>query len=104
MSRHAQIRLGTSGWDYAHWRGRFYPEGLPAPQWFGYYRGVFDTVEINHTFYRLPAPGVFDGWRQQAPRGFLYAVKASRFITHITVGWLDPPGRRTGALRLCLFQ
>ena len=77
------VRVGTSGWIYKHWRGRFYPEKLPTARWFGYYAERFDTVEINNTFYRLPAPETFVDWREQAPLGFLYAVKASKYLTHL---------------------
>lgn len=77
------VRIGASGWIYAHWRGVFYPRELPGSRWFEHYCGVFDTVEINNTFYRLPAAEVFDAWREQAPAGFLYAVKANRFLTHM---------------------
>ena len=76
------IRIGCSGWNYRHWRERFYPPGLPVARWFGHYAGVFDTVEINNSFYRLPTPETFAAWRQQAPPGFRYAVKAGRFLTH----------------------
>jgi uncharacterized protein YecE (DUF72 family) len=78
----AQARIGTSGWVYPHWRGVFYPEDLPQSQWFTHYACYFDTVEINNTFYRLPQESAFDRWRDQAPEGFVYAVKASRYITH----------------------
>jgi uncharacterized protein YecE (DUF72 family) len=77
------IRIGTSGWIYKHWRERFYPKDLRPRQWFAYYAGHFDTVEINNTFYRLPSETAFDTWRAQAPAGFVYAVKASRFLTHM---------------------
>jgi uncharacterized protein YecE (DUF72 family) len=77
------LRIGTSGWNYRHWRGRFYPDDLPAHGWFKHYCEAFDTVEINNTFYHLPTEATFDGWRDQAPKGFLYAVKANRFITHM---------------------
>jgi uncharacterized protein YecE (DUF72 family) len=77
------ILIGTSGWIYSHWRERFYPKDLPPKQWFAYYSEHFHTVEINNTFYRLPSENAFDAWRQQAPRGFVYAVKASRFLTHM---------------------
>ncbi|MEX2138336.1 MAG: DUF72 domain-containing protein [Pirellulales bacterium] len=77
------IRIGTSGWIYSHWREWFYPKDLPTKQWFAYYANLFDTVEINNTFYRLPTENTFDGWRQQAPPRFIYAVKASRFLTHM---------------------
>ena len=73
--------IGTSGWNYKHWRNRFYPPKMPVSRWFAHYAQHFDTVEINNTFYRLPEPATFDAWEQQAPGGFLYAVKASRFLT-----------------------
>ncbi len=76
-------RVGTSGWVYPHWRGVFYPDDLPQARWFQHYVQYFDTVEINNTFYRLPAENTFDHWREQAPPGFIYAVKASRYITHV---------------------
>jgi len=75
------IRVGCSGWNYKHWRERFYPRGLPARRWFEYYAEHFDTVEINNSFYRLPPPETFEKWRDQAPAGFCYAVKANRYIT-----------------------
>jgi len=77
------IRIGTSGWVYKHWKGIFYPEKLPQRLWFDAYARSFDTVEINFTFYRLPAESTFATWRARAPAGFTYAVKASRFITHV---------------------
>jgi uncharacterized protein YecE (DUF72 family) len=76
------VRVGTSGWIYKHWRGAFYPEGLPVSRWFRHYAEHFDTVEVNNTFYRLPAAEAFRGWRAQAGPGFVYALKASRFLTH----------------------
>jgi uncharacterized protein YecE (DUF72 family) len=77
------LRIGCSGWIYRHWKGLFYPEGLPQKRWFEHYARHFDTVEINFTFYRLPRHEAFAAWREQAPPGFVYAVKASRFITHV---------------------
>jgi uncharacterized protein YecE (DUF72 family) len=77
------IRIGTSGWVYPHWREIFYPAQLSQKDWFRYYADRFDTVEINNTFYRLPTLATFAKWRAQAPPGFLYAVKASRFLTHL---------------------
>ena len=77
-----QIRIGTSGWLYKHWQGNFYPEDISQKQWFAYYARSFDTVEINSTFYHLHNATVFEHWRQQAPGGFLYSIKASRIITH----------------------
>jgi uncharacterized protein YecE (DUF72 family) len=76
-------RVGCSGWQYRHWRGDFYPTALQARRWFEHYSRHFDTVEINNTFYRLPESETFAAWRRQAPPGFLYAVKASRFLTHM---------------------
>ena len=73
---------GCSGWQYRHWRREFYPADLPASRWFDYYAERFDTVEINNSFYRLPEASVFEAWRRRAPAGFLYAVKASRYLTH----------------------
>ncbi|MFD1611369.1 DUF72 domain-containing protein [Sphingomonas tabacisoli] len=77
------IRIGCSGWNYRHWRGAFYPEGLPVKRWFEHYARHFDTVEVNATFYRLPEAPTFAKWRDQAPPGFCYAIKAPRFITHM---------------------
>ncbi|MGN6498533.1 MAG: DUF72 domain-containing protein [Tsuneonella sp.] len=77
----APVRIGCSGWVYNHWRALFYPEKLPARHWFAFYAETFDTVEINNSFYRLPPPETFAAWRDQAPPGFRYAVKANRFIT-----------------------
>jgi uncharacterized protein YecE (DUF72 family) len=81
--RRGDVRVGTSGWVYPHWRGLFYPEKLAQRRWLGWYSAVFDTVEINNSFYRLPSAAAFETWREQAPEGFLYAVKASRFLTHM---------------------
>lgn len=78
-----QIRIGTSGWNYDHWQGPFYPLQSKAVDWFGYYADSFSTVEINNTFYHQPKDETFDAWREQAPRGFLYAVKANRYLTHL---------------------
>jgi len=78
-----RARIGCSGWQYRHWRGDFYPIDLPQHAWFAHYAAAFDTVEINNTFYRLPEAPTFRRWRQQAPANFLYAVKASRFLTHM---------------------
>jgi len=75
------VRIGCSGWIYQHWRGLFYPEKLAVKRWFAFYAEEFDTVEINNSFYRLPPPKTFEGWREQAPPGFCYAVKANRFLT-----------------------
>jgi len=82
MTKPGQVRIGTSGWIYRHWRGVFYPPVLPTSRWFAHYAQHFDTVEINNTFYRLPSEEAFDTWRRQAPPGFVYAIKASRYLTH----------------------
>lgn len=77
------VRVGCSGWHYKGWRGLIYPEDAATASWLRLYTRRFPTVEINNSFYRLPAPETFAAWRAQAPRGFLFAVKASRFLTHI---------------------
>jgi uncharacterized protein YecE (DUF72 family) len=77
------IRIGTSGWHYKHWRGPFYPGDLPAAEMLSFYARHFDTVEINNSFYRLPAVATFESWRDSAPARFSFAVKASRYITHM---------------------
>lgn len=79
----AQVRIGCSGWSYPHWRGRFYPEKLPAREHFAYYAHHFNTVELNNSFYRQPRPERFEAWREQAPPGFLFSVKGSRYVTHV---------------------
>jgi uncharacterized protein YecE (DUF72 family) len=79
----SQIHVGCSGWVYKHWRGIFYPEGLPQKRWFERYSEEFDTVEINASFYRLPLASTFEGWRDKAPSDFRYALKVNRFITHM---------------------
>src|SRR5687767_6417645 len=78
-----QIRVGCSGWQYKHWKGDFYPAEVPQTRWYAHYALHFDTVEINNSFYRLPEAETFAKWREQAPPRFLYAVKASRFLTHM---------------------
>lgn len=75
--------IGTSGWHYKHWKGTFYPADIKEAAQFDYYKTIFSTVELNNSFYRLPPPSTFDGWRDNSPKAFLFAVKASRFITHM---------------------
>jgi uncharacterized protein YecE (DUF72 family) len=76
--------VGTSGWHYQHWgEGVFYPKRLSHRGWLGYYSRHFETVELNNSFYRLPSAETFEGWRTKTPEGFLFALKASRFITHV---------------------
>jgi len=76
------IRIGCSGWNYASWKDGLY-DGKPARLWLQLYAGHFDTVEVNNTFYRLPQRGSVRRWVEQSPPGFLFAVKASRYLTHI---------------------
>ena len=77
------IRIGCSGWSYPHWRKRFYPEKVPAREHFAFYAQHFNTVELNNSFYRQPSVERFTAWREQAPPGFVFAVKGSRYVTHI---------------------
>jgi uncharacterized protein YecE (DUF72 family) len=77
------VLVGTSGWQYRHWRGVFYPAGVPQRLWLEHYAGQFVTVENDGAFYRLPARETFAQWRARTPDGFAMAVKASRFLTHI---------------------
>src|ERR671912_681394 len=76
-------KIGCSGGHYKSWRGTGYPDTLTPASWLRAYTRRFCTVELNNSFYRLPAPQTFAAWREQVPRGFLFAVKASRFLTHI---------------------
>lgn len=76
------VHVGTSGWLYRHWKGRFYPPTVPTAEWFNHYQLHFDSVELNNSFYRLPTFDTFRAWREQTPRNFVFTVKASRFITH----------------------
>jgi uncharacterized protein YecE (DUF72 family) len=85
------IRIGTSGYQYKHWRGVFYPDSIPQKRWFEYYAEHFDTVEINNTFYHLPRAETFDDWRQRAPKNFCYVLKFSRYATHLKY-LKDPEG------------
>ena len=75
--------VGTSGWQYRDWRGVLYPEAVPQRRWLEEYAGHFATLEVNNAFYRLPERGVFEDWRARTPSGFVMAVKASRYLTHI---------------------
>ena len=77
------VFLGTSGWQYRHWRARFYPKEVPTARWLAYYAERFATVEVNNTFYRLPERSTFEAWRRGTPDDFVVAVKASRYLTHI---------------------
>jgi uncharacterized protein YecE (DUF72 family) len=77
------IHVGTSGWQYRDWKGTFYPEDLPQRAWLSFYAGRCSTVEVNNSFYRLPTADTFARWGRDTPDGFVMAVKASRFITHL---------------------
>jgi uncharacterized protein YecE (DUF72 family) len=80
----AQVWIGTSGWSYKHWENdAFYPKHLPAAEFLPFFAGNFPTVEINYSYYRLPPRPSFEAWRRKAPDGFVFAVKASRYLTHM---------------------
>ena len=78
-----KLHIGTSGWMYDDWRGRFYPPDVPKTRWFSHYSQHFSTVELNSSFYHLPSEKAFGTWRDKAPDGFVYALKVSRYITHL---------------------
>lgn len=111
--RSGNVRVGCSGWVYRDWRGTVYPEGLPQRRWFEHYASRFDTVELNATFYRLPTATTVERWAEQAPRGFVYAVKLGAFGSHRmklrdATSWLpnhlDRVRRLGGALGPTLVQ
>jgi uncharacterized protein YecE (DUF72 family) len=77
------VRIGCSGWQYKDWRGGLYPEGLAQRHWLARYAEAFDTVEVNSTFYRLASPNAVQTWVEQTPEDFLFACKASRYLTHV---------------------
>jgi len=79
----AKTHIGTSGWHYSHWQGVFYPDDLKAADQLSFYAERFQTVEINNSFYRRPRVSTFENWKDAVPAGFLFAVKANRFITHL---------------------
>jgi len=81
--KRGRLYIGTSGWNYEHWRGPFYPEDLPQGKWLDFYSRHFDTVEINFTFYRLPERKTFEEWYRTTPDRFSFAAKVSRFYTHM---------------------
>lgn len=109
----AEVRIGTSGWSYPHWRGSFYPEDLRVKDQLAFYAGRFSTTEINGSFYKLPTDKAVAGWRDAVPEGFVFAWKASRFITHtkrlkdpadsiaLVFGRMEPLGDKLGP---ALFQ
>lgn len=77
------VWIGTSGWQYADWKGRFYPRSVPQSHWLEHYGRHFGTVEVNNAFYRLPEEDTFSRWRDATPTGFVFALKASRYLTHV---------------------
>jgi uncharacterized protein YecE (DUF72 family) len=79
----SELRIGCSGFNYWQWKGNFYPPDLPQRKWLEHYCKVFNTVELNVTFYRLPLPGTFDKWYKETPDDFAFSLKGSRFISHI---------------------
>ena len=82
MAERGRAYVGCSGWMYKDWRDIVYPTGVPQRRWFEHYATLFDTVEINNTFYRLPPPTTTEAWEAQAPEGFVYAVKLGQFGSH----------------------
>jgi uncharacterized protein YecE (DUF72 family) len=78
----ARVLIGTSGWHYASWRGPFFPKDLPLKQQLPYYSSLFETTELNSVFYRTPTPAAVNAWREQSGNNFVFAWKASKFITH----------------------
>ena len=80
---YSPVWIGTSGWVYRHWMGIFYPKGTPSEAQLPFFARHFPTVEVNFSFYRLPERSVFETWRRQTPPGYLFAVKASRYLTHM---------------------
>ena len=78
-----KIHIGTSGWNYDHWQGPFYPDDLPQEKWLEYYAQELDTVEVNNSFYQLPDPDTLTGWNGEVPESFLFSAKANRYITHM---------------------
>ena len=77
------VHVGTSGWQYRDWRGRFYPAALPQRRWLEHHAAAFATTEVNNSFYRLPAREVFEAWAARTPDDYVVTVKASRFLSHV---------------------
>ena len=100
-----RIYIGTSGWNYDHWKGVFYPADCPQSKWLEFYAGHHPTVELNASFYRLPTPQTFESWRNRTPAGFRWAVKANRYITHIKrIKGIREPLKRFFAAAECLQE
>jgi uncharacterized protein YecE (DUF72 family) len=104
MAPPAQIRIGTSGWSYDHWSGPFYPQGLSAGQRLGYYARHLDSAEVNNSFYQLPSAASLKTWRETVPPGFCFAVKASRYITHMKKLKAPAQGLGTFLARIALLE
>jgi len=84
MGQHSsKIHIGTSGWSYNHWKENFYPTKMPSNQWLNFYAGIFPTVEVNTTFYHAPLETTTEKWFKEVPKNFQFAIKASRYITHL---------------------
>ena len=96
VTRMARVLIGTSGWHYDSWRGPFFPKGLPLKEQLPYYAGQFSTTELNGVFYRTPTPEAVRSWRDQTGRDFIFAWKASKFITH----WKRLSGNSVNSLEL----
>src|SRR5918992_2825592 len=77
------LLIGTSGWQYASWKGRFYPEDLRQAEWLEHYAARFQVVEVNNAFYRLPEASTFEKWAERTPEDFIVGVKVSRYLTHV---------------------
>ena len=98
------VHIGTSGWSYKHWKGRFYPDDLPVSRWLQYYAGHFHTVEVNNTFYRWSSDAAFTSWRGRLPDSFLMTIKAPRPLTHYKrlsepKEWIERIGHSVSLLR-----
>jgi uncharacterized protein YecE (DUF72 family) len=100
-SARGRVYVGCSGWQYASWRGVFYPRGLPTSGWLAHYARTFDTVEVNGSFYRLPEPRAVKRWQAETPDEFVFAWKASRYLTHMKrlIAPRDPLRRLLGRAR-----
>lgn len=83
MSSSDTLHIGTSGWHYEHWKGPFYPNSVSAEEMLSYYAGRFHTVEVNNSFYQLPKTSTLEVWKQTVPPNFIFALKGSRYITHM---------------------
>jgi uncharacterized protein YecE (DUF72 family) len=99
MKSAKKIHIGTCGWHYSHWKGPFYPASQPKKEFLRYYADHFQTVEINNSFYQLPKKETLAAWRNSVPAGFIFTVKASRYITHMKK-LKDPSASLNGLLKV----